>query len=180
MGNRFKGLIMGASAVVAGVWLFSIAAPGQAPAPAYKAPRTKDGKADLNGIWQVLNEANWDVRPHAAAQGPYLMLGAQFSEPPGVGVVDGDLPYLPAAEAKQKENFTNRMKLDPEVKCYLAGVPRATYMPYPFQIVQGTQTSCSPMSTPEVRVSIWTSLRRLRLIAGWGGRTAIGKATRWW
>jgi hypothetical protein len=139
MGKRFRDLTMAAVALGAGLWLVTIEAPGQAPAPAYKAPRTKDGKADLNGIWQAINEANWDIRPHSAAQGPYLMLGAQFSEPPGIGVVDGDLPYLPAAAAKQKENFANRMKQDPEVKCYLPGVPRANYMPYPFQIVQGTQ-----------------------------------------
>src|SRR6267378_1179421 len=63
---------------------------GAAQAPAYRAPRTADGKPNLNGIWQALNSANW-------------------------------------------------VKLDPEVKCYLPGVPRATYLPYPFQIVQGPQ-----------------------------------------
>jgi len=111
---------------------------GNAQQTTYRAPRTADGKADLNGIWQAMNTANWDIRPHAAAQGPDLMLGAQFSVAPGIGVIEGDgeIPYLPAAAAKQKENYANRMKLDPEVKCYLPGVPRATYMPYPFQIVQ--------------------------------------------
>src|SRR5262249_35245204 len=58
----------------------------------------------------------------------------------GLSVVEGDtIPYLPAALNKKKENFANRVKLDPEVKCYMPGVPRATYMPYPFQIVQSTQ-----------------------------------------
>ena len=104
---------------------------------AYKAPRTAGGKPDLNGIWQVLNTANWDIRGHAAAPGPLFQLGATGAIPPGLGVVEGDdIPYLPAAAAKQKENFANRLALDPEVKCYLPGVPRATYMPYPFQIVQ--------------------------------------------
>jgi hypothetical protein len=55
-----------------------------------------------------------------------------------LGVVEGgEIPYLPAAAAKKKENFENRLTADPEIKCYLPGVPRATYMPYPFQIVQG-------------------------------------------
>jgi hypothetical protein len=116
------------------------AIPAAAQGQAYRAPRTADGKPNLNGIWQALNTANWDIRPHAAAMGPVSDLGAEFSIAPGIGVVEGgDIPYLPAAAAKQKENFANRLKLDPEVKCYLPGVPRATYMPYPFQIIQSQQ-----------------------------------------
>jgi hypothetical protein len=103
----------------------------------YRAPRTPDGKPNLNGIWQVLNTANWDIQGHAAAAGPTVPLGAIGAIPPGPGVVEGGaIPYLPEAAAKKKENFANRLRLDPEVFCYLPGVPRATYMPYPFQIVQ--------------------------------------------
>ena len=88
-----------------------------------------------------MNEANWDLEPHAAYQGSVLALGAQFSVPPGIGFVDGgSIPYKPDALAKKKENFANRAKLDPEVKCYMGGVPRSTYMPYPFQIIQGSGT----------------------------------------
>jgi len=119
----------------------AVMVPAAMQAQAYRAPRTADGKPNLNGIWEAMNTANWDLRPHAAAQGPVLSLGAQFSIPPGIGVVEGDeIPYLPAAAAKQKENFAKRAMLDPEVKCYLPGVPRATYMPYPFQIVQSAKT----------------------------------------
>ena len=115
--------------------------PSPAQAPAYKAPKTKDGKPDLNGIWQAMNEANWDIRPHAASQGPVFSLGAAYSTPAGLGVVEGgEIPYKPEAAAKQKANYTDRLKLDPEVKCYMGGVPRSTYMPYPFQIVQGSDT----------------------------------------
>ena len=68
------------------------------------------------------------------------MLGAVFAIPPGLGVVEGDeIPYLPAAAEQKKKNFENRLTADPEVKCYLPGVPRATYMPYPFQIVQSSK-----------------------------------------
>ena len=113
----------------------------QAAAPAYRAPRTADGKPNLNGIWQALNEANWDLEPHAAYQGSLLTVGAQFSVPPGIGVVEGGtIPYKPEALAKKKENFANRAKMDPEVKCYMGGVPRSTYLPYPFQIIQGSGT----------------------------------------
>ncbi|HYK18707.1 MAG TPA: hypothetical protein VEV37_11830 [Bryobacteraceae bacterium] len=105
--------------------------------PAYRAPRMPDGHADLNGIWQVLNTANWDLEPHGPGPGPLFQLGAQGAVPPGLGVVEGDhIPYLPEAAAKKKENFAHRLELDPEVRCYLPGVPRATYMPYPFQVVQ--------------------------------------------
>jgi hypothetical protein len=100
-------------------------------------PRSPDGHPNLNGIWQTLNTANWDIQEHAARPGLVVALGAIGAEPPGLGIVEGNgLPYLPAAAAKKKENFDNRLTADPEVKCYMPGVPRATYMPYPFQIIQ--------------------------------------------
>jgi len=99
-------------------------------------PRTSDGKPNLNGIWQAVNTANWDLQTHAASAGP-AAFGAVLSTPPGMGVIDSDeIPYLPAALAQKKKNFENRWKDDPEVKCYMPGVPRATYMPQPFQILQ--------------------------------------------
>jgi hypothetical protein len=99
--------------------------------------RTPDGKPDLNGIWEALNTANWDLQDHAARKGPVSALGAAYSVPAGQGVVEGnEIPYLPAARARKKENADNWMTRDPEVKCFMPGIPRATYMPYPFQIVQ--------------------------------------------
>ena len=121
-------------------------------APAYRAPRTPDGKPNLNGVWQALNEANWDIETHGAGPSPFpTLLGALFAEPPGLGVVEGGpLPYKPEMLAKKKENFAKRLTRptsreindttgDPEAKCYMPGVPRATYMPTPFQIVQTPQ-----------------------------------------
>ena len=123
--------------------------PAPDQAQAYRAPRTADGKPDLNGIWQALNTANWDLQDHVAKPGPFPhLVGAIGSVPAGRGVVEGnDIPYQPWALAKKEENFENRMVVDPfelrvgdpEAKCYLPGVPRATYMPFPFQIIQGTQ-----------------------------------------
>src|ERR1700750_2992393 len=90
-------------------------------------PRTADGKPDLSGIWQVMNTAVWDIQDHNAEKGV----------PAGLGVVDGhEIPYKPEALAKRKSNYANRATLDPESKCYLPGVPRVTYTPFPFQIVQ--------------------------------------------
>ena len=124
---------------------------GQQPA-AYRAPRTSDGKPNLNGIWQALNEANWDIETHGAGPSPYpQLLGSLLAVPPGLGVVEGGpLPYKPDMLAKKKENFDKRLTRptsreindttgDPEAKCYMPGVPRATYMPTPFQIVQTPQ-----------------------------------------
>ena len=108
--------------------------------PAFDAPRTADGRPRLDGIWQALSEANWDIRPHGA--GPALLpeLGTFGAIHPGIGIIDNnEIPYQPWAAEKQKEHFANRLELDPEGKCFLPGVPRATYLPYPFQILQTPQ-----------------------------------------
>jgi hypothetical protein len=123
--------------MVGGLGLSACTSAPAAP-QAYRAPRTPDGAPDLSGIWQANNTANWDLEAHAAKPGPVFALGAAFSVPAGLGVVagDGTIPYLPEALEKKKANAQDWMKLDPEVKCYMPGIPRATYMPYPFQIVQ--------------------------------------------
>ena len=130
--------ILAAGLAIAGLFL-SVSSINAQQAQAYRAPRTKDGKPDLNGIWQAINTANWDIEGHGAAAGPMWQLGAEFSVPPGLGIVEGGpIPYKPETLKTKKENFADRMNRDPEIKCYLPGVPRAMYMPYPFQIIQST------------------------------------------
>ena len=117
----------------------------------FQPPRTADGKPDFTGVWQVLNTANNSLEAHAgrAAQvmrtGPIVpvpvkelvSLGAVGAIPPSLGVVEGgDIPYKESALAQREENRQNWITADPEVRCYLPGIPRATYMPYPFKIVQ--------------------------------------------
>ena len=112
--------------------------------------RLANGKPNLNGIWQALNTANYDILSHSAKAalafrpGPVVPVpaasvvafGAVGAVPAGVGIVDGDeIPYLPDAKKKQAENQANWLDRDPEIKCYLPGVPRANYMPFPFQIL---------------------------------------------
>ena len=142
MRNWLKvALITGSIAAVAAVLLLVVPTSAQPPSPS-GAARMADGKPNVNGIWEGHNSANWDIQTHQARQGPVLALGAAFSIPGGVGIVEGnDIPYRPEALAKKKENAANWMTADPEVKCYLPGIPRATYMPYPFQIVQSTGTA---------------------------------------
>jgi hypothetical protein len=110
-----------------------------------------DGRPDFNGIWRALNEANFDLEAHTARpamdlrDGPHgplptpkvLYLGAVGAVPAGLGVVQGGpIPYRPEASRIREENRANWIDRDPEVNCYLPGVPRATYMPHPFQILQ--------------------------------------------
>ena len=143
MGKRFR--ILNAALALTCV------AAAQPAVPAYRAPRLAGTtNPNLNGLWQALNEANWDIQAHAAQPGP-PQFGALFAQPAGPGIVEGnEIPYQPSALEKKKENFEKRFvrvnsdgvrlePLDPEAKCYLPGVPRATYMPFPFQIVQGNK-----------------------------------------
>ena len=125
---------------------------------AVSSGRTADGKPNFNGIWQALNEANWDLQAHAAQSGavtqpgiypyeyarvpaaPVLALGAAGGVPASQGVVEGDghIPYTAEAAATRQQNAEHWIDRDPELKCYVPGTPRAMYLPYPFQIVQST------------------------------------------
>src|SRR5262245_13903205 len=101
----------------------------------YTPPKNAYGQPDLQGIWQAVTTAAWDIQDHPGQRFPGLP--ARFSVPAGPGVVDGnELPYQPSALARKQENFKNRLTADPEAQCYLPGVPRITYMPHPFQIFQ--------------------------------------------
>lgn len=99
--------------------------------------RRADGTPDISGIWQALNNANWNLEGQVASQGPVENLGAIGAVPPGQTVVEaGTIPYQAAALSQRSENFNNRRTQDPEAKCFMPGIPRATYMPQPFQIFQ--------------------------------------------
>jgi hypothetical protein len=125
------------------------------------APRAADGHPDVSGIWQVLNTAAWDVQDH----------GASLGVPAGQGVVEGnEIPYQPGALAKKQENFRNRRTADPETKCYEPGVPRITYMPYPFQIVQ----------TPEYIAILYEYIHVTRHIYVDGTPHPKGPIDNWW
>jgi hypothetical protein len=128
---------------------------GQAPRAAFQPPRLANGKPDFNGIWQALTSAHYDIERHGARHSlmlrdgphgplpavPLLKLGAVGAVPGSMGIVEGGkIPYKPEAAAKRDENRKNWLERDPEIKCYQPGVPRATYMPFPFQIVQSANS----------------------------------------
>jgi hypothetical protein len=99
------------------------------------------GKPNFNGLWQAMTGANWDIQDHSTEPGPFYQLGAAFAIPAGQGIVDGnEIPYRPDMLEQRNKNRLNRWTDDPETKCYMPGIPRANYMPFPFQIVQGTNT----------------------------------------
>ena len=103
-------------------------------------PDRIDGKPNFNGIWQAVNAANWNLEPHSAGPNPVAdrLVGAIGAIPPGLGVVEGGkIPYKPEALERLNQHKDNLISHDPEAACYLPGIPRATYLPYPFQIVQG-------------------------------------------
>ena len=160
MASHFRGLTiavaLGSAAIAALATMAVTTRPSSEASQAAAAPRTADGKPDFSGIWQALNEAHWDLEAHEARpaavtqQGvypyeyarvpaaPVLALGAAAGVPGSVGVVEGDgkIPYKPEAAKIKTENGQHWIDRDPELKCYLPGIPRAMYMPYPFQIVQ--------------------------------------------
>jgi hypothetical protein len=145
-GTRHSVLLLGAGAGLAMLVGMGIPVAGQEKG--YKAPRLRGTQQpDLNGVYQALTTANWDIQTHGAEPGPVPSLGAWFAQPAGMGIVDGnEIPYQPSALKKKQQNFQERLKADrdktelgdSELKCYMPGVPRATYMPYPFQILQGS------------------------------------------
>lgn len=159
MANRFNAFMVMTAivclAVGAGVGTLMTRSGAEA---ASRPARTADGRPNISGIWQANNEAYWDLEAHEARAGavtqpgvypyayarvpaaPVLALGAAAGVPGSLGVVQGEgqIPYKPEALAIRKENGENWIDRDPELKCYLPGIPRAMYMPYPFQIVQGT------------------------------------------
>ncbi len=156
-----------AAAIDAVVVMFALSGPLAYPqAPGGEIARAPDGRPDLSGIWQALNAANYDLEAHPARPAMALVPAPAHGEPAGlvratpvelpvpeiralgaVGgvpagesvVVGGEIPYQDWARQQQEDNAAHWLERDPEVKCFMPGVPRATYMPYPFQILQGTE-----------------------------------------
>ena len=147
---RLMGMTAVAMAVILAVGISSVIGRSQTIRPAGAQPQVPD----FNGVWQALNEANYNLEPHPARAAmslrhePYpvtnniptpevVAFGAVGSVPGGLGVVEGgSIPYRPEALLKKRDNQEHWLERDPEIRCYLPGLPRATYMPYPFQIVQ--------------------------------------------
>jgi hypothetical protein len=159
-GSKALVIVVGVGVAVATVWLAArlLEAQGTSAEHAsvpgrfssYTAPRTVEDTPDLNGIWQSVATANWDLEAHGAAPGPHPeLLGAWGAQPGGQSIVEGGvIPYQPEALARKNANFEKRTTTsvpgdgvdpplgDPELKCWMPGVPRSMYMPYPLQIVQ--------------------------------------------
>ena len=152
MRDVMRRRVITAGIVVLACSLLSGAQLAEAQSADYDPPRLSNGTPDFNGIWQALNVANYDVEPHIARsamqlrEGPHSMLpdvpvlplGAVGAVPGSMGVISGGgrIPYTSEARTLKEENQAHWVERDPEIKCYMPGVPRATYMPFPFQIFQ--------------------------------------------
>ena len=126
-----------AGAIAISITLALLASFAPSEAQVYQARRTADGKPDLNGIWQALNTANWDLQDHAAQPDRWSRSARSAQFLPGSASWRAmRFPTCRPRRRRRKKILHNRLTADPEIKCYLPGVPRATYMPFPFQIVQ--------------------------------------------
>lgn len=134
---RNVGTIL-AVALVAGLGVMGSMASAQPPSRQDRPARI-GGHPNLNGIWQAVNTANWNLEGQAAAAIPeFWRLGALYAVPPGQSVVEGGtIPYLPRALERRERNRSSGPGEDTEAKCFRTGIPRQTYLPYPFEIIQG-------------------------------------------
>lgn len=154
MRHWLRGAILMAVAAAAVLAVVSVSVTRSAGQSQTQRLARIDGHPNFSGVWQALNEANWDLEAHAARPGmvtqvgvhpfalvpaaPVLALGAVGAVPGSIGVVEGGtIPYQPWAAAQKKDNNEHWLDRDPEVKCFLAGIPRSMYLPHPFQIAQG-------------------------------------------
>ena len=132
MHNQFVRTI-----VTAAAWLAACGASAQQ----LDRPAKVDGHPNLNGIWQAINSAYWNLEGHPVEGFPkdLWQLGAIGVIPAGKSVLKGGgtIPYLPEALKKRDDNRAHWPEADPEAKCYMLGVPRVTYQNRPFQIFQG-------------------------------------------
>ena len=151
--------------------------------PPYTPPRTEHGTPDLSGIWQSFTTANWNILSHPVQSGPYAeILGAWGAGRAGFGIVEGnELPYQEWAAIEQQENYAGRATVnvtndpsrfdtgDPELQCFRAGVPRANYMPYPFQIFQTPEQIIIVYEYKGAYRSVYMDSERPALDASWMG-----------
>ena len=152
--DRWKRGFRGVAVVTAVLLLSGVLAacggPMDQPEPAVTddIPRTPEGHPDFNGVWQAFTTASWNILDHNAQKGV----------PAGQGIVAGnEIPYQDWAAEQQKENYENRMVLDPIHNCYLPGVPRIMYMPYPFRINQTSELTAVTFEYSHAYRWIWTN-----------------------
>ena len=153
---RVSDMMKTMAAVVGLVGLAACQLPAEDSDSGSSVPRLEGTTVpDIHGVWQAFSEAEYDLEGQAAQpaavlhagrpngnpvpHAPVLALGALGGVPPSQSVVvGGTIPYRPDAQAQREQNRAAGLTRDPLVKCLMPGVPRATYLPFPFQITQGT------------------------------------------
>src|SRR4029078_1966445 len=99
------------------------------PAQATQRPALIGGHPNLNGVWQALNTANWNLEAHSAqALDDFWGLGAIAAISGVQNVVrgDGKIPYLPKALEQRNKNRVEWPASDPEARGFMLGGSRCT------------------------------------------------------
>lgn len=135
-----------------------------------------DGRPNLNGLWQAMNSAHWNLEAHSAeAVDAGWQLGAISAIPAGKSVIrEGTIPYLPEALEIREQNRANWPAADPEAKCYMLGIPRSTYHNMPFQIVQSESDQDILMVYPFAAATrvIWMNDDSFPPLDSWMGKSS--------
>ena len=183
----------GTAVVIAVLWGGMMSVVAQTPTQ-YRAPRTAFGHPDLSGIWQALNTANWNIEEHGTRPSPFgNLVGVYLAQPSGLGVVEGGpIPYKPEALARRNRNFETRLTYDPtyndpdddsgdpEAKCYQGGVPRVTYMPFPFEILQKAEVILMAYEFAGTPRMIWLDPEKAKSPMFYGQNTWMGQSLGHW
>ena len=195
MSHRLRGVSAGVATAAVLTVLIHFVMPLAGQSAAYRAPRTPDGKPDLNGIWQAMNEANYDLQMHMARPAMALRAGPYGPVPAAPCSRSARLGRSRPASAssratrsrtsrkrrpRRKRTRRSGSSCDPEIKCFLPGVPRATYMPYPFQIFQSQSAFFIAYEYAGAVRNIYLKDpgTARRSTPGWASRSDVGKATR--
>ncbi|MDG2315410.1 MAG: hypothetical protein P8M36_00660 [Gammaproteobacteria bacterium] len=151
--------------------------------PDYAPPLTLHNTPNISGVWQSFTTANWNILSHPVQAGPFAeQSGVWGAGRAGFGIVEGnELPYQEWAVSEQQRNYENRAVVtaandptrfdtgDPELLCFRAGVPRANYMPYPFQIFQTPEQILIVYEYKGAYRTIYMNEERPALDASWMG-----------
>ena len=131
--SKYNGRVVGCLALGALTLLLVFSTSGTSDA-SQDTPRSAEQTPDLSGFWQAVGDYHRNIEPHAAVHAQRDTAGSTTRRSSITEA--GEIPYTAAAREQQRENALHWAERDPAIRCNAPGIPRATYMPYAFQIEQ--------------------------------------------